>query len=134
MAQESLARAFGLTEHLYSALSLAERASCLRQAGNGGIGSKADTSRAAATLDRWKSQKPFTAGDSFEKRLRLDGLTEQDLLVILGLPSEVYSELIASPRPEDRFRRRRIGKTSRLWNRNHATIPPLLPAATLMSF
>ncbi len=97
MAQEDFAPAFGLTEHLYSALSLAERASYLRQAGEGWIGSKADTSRAAATLDRWKSQKPFPAGDSFEKRLRLDGLTEEDLLAILGLPPEVYSELIASP-------------------------------------
>src|ERR1700730_9715895 len=97
MAQEHLAPAFGLTEHLYSALSLAERASYLRQAGEGWIGSKADTSRAAATLDRWKSQKPFPAGDSFKKRLRLDGLTEEDLLAILGLPPEVYSELIISP-------------------------------------
>jgi type 2 lantibiotic biosynthesis protein LanM len=97
MAQEDLAPAFGLTEHLYSALSLAERASSLRQVGEGWIGSKADTSRAAATLDRWKSQKPFPTGDSFEKRLRQDGLTEQDLLAILGLPPEVYSELIASP-------------------------------------
>jgi hypothetical protein len=28
---------------------------------------------------------------------------------------------------------RACGKTSEDWNRNHATIPPLLPAATLMS-
>ena len=97
MAQQALAPAFGLTEHLYSALSLAERASYLRQAGEGWIGSKADTSRAAATVDRWRSQEPFPAGDYFEKRLRLDGLTEEDLLTILGLPPEVYSELIASP-------------------------------------
>src|SRR5271169_5614220 len=97
MAQEAPAPAFGLTEHLYAALSLAERASYLRQAGKGWTGSKADTSRAAALLDRWKSQKPFPAGDYFEKRLRLDGLTEKDLLAILELPPEVYSEMIASP-------------------------------------
>jgi len=94
MAQEPR---FGLTEHLYSALSLAERASYLRQAGRGWIGSRADTSHAAAALDRWKSQKPFPTGDSFEKRLRLDGLIEEDLLAILGLPPGVYSELIPSP-------------------------------------
>jgi hypothetical protein len=29
---------------------------------------------------------------------------------------------------------KRIGKTSEVWNRNRATIPPLLPAATLLSF
>ena len=50
MAQEALAPALGLTEHLYSALSLAERASCLRQADKNWIGSKTDASRAAAVL------------------------------------------------------------------------------------
>ena len=97
MAQQALAPSFGLIEHLYSALSLAERASYLQLAGKGWIGSNADTSRAAAILDRWKSQNPFPAGDSFEKRPRLDGLTEEDLLAILGLPPEAYSELITSP-------------------------------------
>jgi type 2 lantibiotic biosynthesis protein LanM len=97
MAQQALAPAFELTKHLYSALSLAERASYLRQAGNGWSGAEPDTSRATATLDRWKSQKPFLDGDYFEKRLCLDGLTEEDLLTILGLPPEVYAESIASP-------------------------------------
>ncbi len=97
MGQQALAPAFGLTEHLYSALSLAERASYLRQAGEGWSGSRADTSRAAATLDRWKSQKPFPAGEYFEKRLHLDDLSEEDLLAILGWPPDVYSELIISP-------------------------------------
>ena len=96
MAQEDLAPAFGLTEHLYSALSLAERASYLRQAGEGWVRSRADTSRAAPILDRWKSQRSFLRGDLFEKRLRLDGLTEEDLLAMLGLPPEVYSELTTS--------------------------------------
>jgi type 2 lantibiotic biosynthesis protein LanM len=97
VTQENFPPTFGLTEHLYSALSLAERVSRLRQAGKGWIGSKADTSRAAATLDRWKSQKPFPSGDFFEKRLRLDCLTEEDLLAILELPPEVYCELITAP-------------------------------------
>src|SRR5262245_1899632 len=87
----------GLTEHLYAALSLLERASFLRQAGKDWIRSKADTSRAAAILNRWKSQKPFPSGVSFEKRLRLDGLTEEDLEGILGLPPKAFSELIVLP-------------------------------------
>ena len=86
-----------LPEYLYSALSLTERASYLRQAGKGWVGWSAETSRAAATLDRWKLQKPFSIGDSFEKRLRMDGLTEEDLLAILGQPPEAYSELMVSP-------------------------------------
>src|SRR5205814_6549260 len=97
MAQDDLASVSGLAQHLYSALSLADRASCLRQAGKGWVGSKADASRAAASLDRWKSQKSFPAGDVFENRLRLDGLTEEDPVTILGLPPEAYSQLITAP-------------------------------------
>jgi type 2 lantibiotic biosynthesis protein LanM len=97
MALEHLPPTFRLIEHLYSALSLAERAFYLREVRKGFIASKADTNRAAATLDRWKSQKPFAVGDFFEKRLRLVGLTEEDLLAMLSLPPEVYSELITTP-------------------------------------
>ena len=61
------------------------------------IASKADPGRAAAILERWKSHKPFPAGDFFEQRLRLDNLTEEDLLAILRLPPAVYAELITAP-------------------------------------
>ncbi|PYR98311.1 MAG: type 2 lantipeptide synthetase LanM [Acidobacteria bacterium] len=98
MVQEDSPAPILLTPHLYFALSIAERASYLRQTGKGWIEPKVDKSRAAAILDRWKSRSRFPAGDSFEQRLRLDGLTEEELLAILGLPPEVYSELItASP-------------------------------------
>ncbi len=97
MVQENFTPAIGLTEHLYSALTLAERASFLRQAGEVRPASKPDASRAAAALYHWKSQRPFPADDYFKKRLQLDGLTEEDLLAILGLSTEVYCELIRSP-------------------------------------
>jgi type 2 lantibiotic biosynthesis protein LanM len=96
MPQEATTRTSRLTEHLYSALSLAERAACLRQAGEE-IRSRADTNRGTAALKRWKLQQPFPDGVSFQRRLHLDGLTEQDLLVILGLPAESYAKLMASP-------------------------------------
>jgi type 2 lantibiotic biosynthesis protein LanM len=96
MAQKDFRSTGGLTQHLFDALSLGERASYLRDAGQDWIASKTDAGLAAVTLHRWKSQEPFMTGDSFEKRLRLDGLSEEDLLTILGLPSEVYSQLIRS--------------------------------------
>jgi type 2 lantibiotic biosynthesis protein LanM len=96
MPQKAVAPASGLIEYLYSALSVAERTLCLRQAPEGWIRLNSDASRAATSLDRWKSQTPFGAGASLEKRLQLNGLTEEDLLAILSLPPEAYSELFAS--------------------------------------
>ena len=75
MPQDAVARVSDLIEYLYSALSLAERASYLRQAPRGWCGLKSDASRAAISMDRWKSQKPLMAGVSSEVWLRLGGLT-----------------------------------------------------------
>lgn len=97
MALEHRHPASELVEHLYSALSLAERASCVRQAKNGSSASETDTTRAVATLERWKSQSPFSAGGFFERRLQQDNLTEKDLLAILALPPKVYAQLTTVP-------------------------------------
>jgi Domain of unknown function (DUF4135) len=83
-----------------NALSLRKRASYLREAGIDCPVAKTDTERAPSVLHRWKSQEPFASVDSlFEERLRLDGLSEKDLLAILGLPLQVYSEL-SGPAPD----------------------------------
>src|ERR1051326_5585388 len=91
MAQEAL-----FTPYLYSAFSIVERASYLRQSG-GSIELKARNGRAAGILDRWKSPDRFPTSDFFEQRLQLDGITENDLSTIVGLPPESYSELVTSP-------------------------------------
>ena len=93
MAHEDLVPASGLTPHVFSALSLSERASYLRRAATLPTTSAPDTRRAAATLARWKSREPFSAGDLFAERLRLDGLTEEDLLLILS-PPEAWSDFV----------------------------------------
>lgn len=85
-----------LTESLFGALTFAERASYLRGAEADWITSQRNVGHADAALHRWKSQEPFTTGVTFEERLRLDGLTEEDLLAILDLPPRTYSELIGS--------------------------------------
>jgi type 2 lantibiotic biosynthesis protein LanM len=96
MAHKGFYSTRGLTEHLFDALSLTERASYLRDTRKGWIASNADAAHGAAAMHRWKSQEAFTNNDFFEERLRLDGLTEKDLLAILGLPSGFYSELTKS--------------------------------------
>ena len=83
--------------NLTAALTLRERISLLRQAEGSRVRPQTDASRAAGAIAEWKSQKPFSVGDHFEKRLRLDGLREENLLEILGLPPQAYSELISSP-------------------------------------
>src|SRR5271169_3921533 len=93
MRPASCVSAADLAGHLYAALTLAERVSSFRRVEGSWVGSQTDAGRAAGAFARWKSQEPFTLSDHFEKRLCLDGLTEDNLLAILGLPSEAYSEL-----------------------------------------
>ncbi len=81
-----------LTPQLYSALSLAERRSRLQQVGERPIDPKADAGRAAAVVDRWKASAPFTSGASFDARLQLDCLSEDDLRAILALSPEAYAQ------------------------------------------
>jgi len=75
---------------------LKERAALSRQVGESWLKQKTDTSRAATAIAGWKAHKPFTADDHFEKRLLADGLTEEKLLAILGLPPKGYAELGAA--------------------------------------
>jgi type 2 lantibiotic biosynthesis protein LanM len=86
-----------LADHLYSALSLTERVTYLRRATAGWVRSRVNGARAAAALERWKAQQPSPQDAFFAERLRLDSLTERDLLAILSLPPAVYSELITAP-------------------------------------
>ena len=86
-----------LADHLYSALSLTERAAYLQRATAGRDRSRVNVARAAAALERWKAQQPSPQDGFFAERLRLDALTEGDLFAILGLPPAAYSELATGP-------------------------------------
>lgn len=111
-----------LTGHLYASLTLAERLSSLRQTDSSWLGLRTDARRGAAALSQWKSLKPFTVADQFERRLRLDGLTEEYLLAVLGLPAEAYSELFPTS-PEW------VRELQRLYSTDRSPVPdgdPLL--------
>src|SRR5215471_15263470 len=85
------------TRSLCASLTLSERRSALRQRHTNGSARQMDDARARDVLRRWKSQPPFTTGDNFEKRLNTAGLTEEELLTILGLPATEYSEFLQIP-------------------------------------
>jgi type 2 lantibiotic biosynthesis protein LanM len=48
-------------------------------------------------LERWRSQAPFRAGSGFAQRLALDGLSEDDLLGLLGEPIEAVRRRCPAP-------------------------------------
>jgi type 2 lantibiotic biosynthesis protein LanM len=97
MTPTNRASAPGLAKYLYAGLTLTERISAVRQADVRWVEQQINASRAAEAIARWKSQRPFSVGDNFEKRLHLDGLTEESLFPIVGLNSAVYSELLSIP-------------------------------------
>jgi len=86
-----------LTRSLCASLTLSERRSALLKRHTNGSAQEIDDVRARDALHRWKSQPPFTIGDHFEKRLNTAGLTEEELLTILGLPATEYSEFLQIP-------------------------------------
>jgi class II lanthipeptide synthase len=71
----------------YRALTLSERLVALRAYTQSATIS-IDHEDAHRRLQRWKSQPPFNKGDYFAQRLALDGLTEEELLALLGEPPD----------------------------------------------
>ena len=73
----------------YSAgLNLTERVAAWRRAQSPRPSGEADRDRAARRLRDWKSQPHFATGPSFARRLAAEGITEDELLAVLGGPIE----------------------------------------------
>lgn len=73
----------------YRGLSLAERL----PAGTAGT----DPARAARRLDRWRRQRPFDRADWLARRLAADGITESDLVAVLGEDDATLRDRLARP-------------------------------------
>lgn len=73
------------------ALNLSERASLLRRGGRRAPPAH-DPELARKRLARWREQIPFANEESFRLRLQADGLTEADLLRLLGGSPDSLSE------------------------------------------
>ncbi|HET9208835.1 MAG TPA: type 2 lantipeptide synthetase LanM, partial [Thermoanaerobaculia bacterium] len=70
----------------YKALTLSERAATLRRSPQ--RSPVADQALAERRLARWRGQEPFSEEDFFARRLAQDGLTEDDLRLLLGETAE----------------------------------------------
>jgi type 2 lantibiotic biosynthesis protein LanM len=77
----------------YQALTLRERLARARAAGAGAEAVDADL--AQSRLRRWRSQPPFAQGPWFGRRLALDGLSESELLGLLGEPAGAVGRRVA---------------------------------------
>lgn len=79
----------------YSALDLGSRLSTLRGADVTAI--PVDEELAAQRVERWRSQAPFADGSSWDRRLEVDGLTEEELRTLLGEPPEALRARTPAP-------------------------------------
>src|SRR4051794_32615110 len=72
---------------LSSGLTLTERVAALRQVKSPPPLDETNRERAARRLHAWRSQPPFATGSYFAQRLATEGITEDELLSLLGGPS-----------------------------------------------
>ncbi len=82
----------------YRALTLSERIASRSAASAQRAGSGTGTrEKAEKRLQAWKAQAPFQSGAYFAERLALDGITEQDLLLLLEEPVEDMQARLSLP-------------------------------------
>src|SRR3954471_8079372 len=82
-----------------SGLTLTERVAVLRTVRPLMLPGEIDRDRAAQRLHDWRSQPPFTSGTYLAQRLATDGITEDELLAILGEPDEAVDGPPVPPPP-----------------------------------
>src|SRR5215210_7344955 len=80
-------------------LTLTERVAALRQVPSPPPLGETNRDRAARRLHDWRSQPPFATGSYFAQRLATEGITEDELLSILGEPDEAVDGPPFPPSP-----------------------------------
>src|SRR5262245_42136028 len=81
----------------YHATTLTERVAAQRAAGRSLPRADVDAALARQRLQRWQSEPPFTTDSLFAERLTLDGVTEAELLRLLGEPIASVCDRFAAP-------------------------------------
>lgn len=83
----------------YRSLTLSERKRIRRSPGFEAARTSGDFARAQRRLDRWRQQPPFDVAGYFEERLRLEDLSEQELLSLLAEAEMPPSAVLATLTP-----------------------------------
>ncbi|WNG14693.1 type 2 lanthipeptide synthetase LanM family protein [Cystobacter fuscus] len=84
----------------YRTQTLTERLALDRSSGRPMAASHSNSSQGQQRLRRWKSQRPFDRVDVFQRRLALDGLTEDGLLSLLENSAESFVAPMGARRPQ----------------------------------
>jgi hypothetical protein len=80
----------------YQALTLAERAALLRAAAPQAPARAVDTKQAERRMLRWRGQSPLPTAPYFAQRLAADGISEDELRLLLGQPIEALHDRCTS--------------------------------------
>src|SRR5262245_58571780 len=83
-----MARSFLEDSTWYRAITLTERIASLRACQSKTLNYEANAELAGRRMQRWRSQLPFSASSYFAQRLAVDGISENELLHLLGEPIE----------------------------------------------
>jgi len=81
----------------YQAATLRERITSLRETQRTALNVEVDSDLARRRMGRWRSQPPFATDSYFAQRLALDGVTEDELLHLLGEPPESLRDRFPAP-------------------------------------
>ncbi|HEY9634724.1 MAG TPA: type 2 lanthipeptide synthetase LanM family protein [Coleofasciculaceae cyanobacterium] len=85
------------TSAWYYAITLTERIASLRAVQRTRPNVEVNSELADQRMQRWRSQPPFTNDSFFAQRLAMDGITEDELLYLLGEPIEAINDRFLTP-------------------------------------
>src|SRR5690242_19707543 len=83
----------------YHAVTLTERLATLRAVQCPTWDRGVDAALATRRMQRWRAQAPFATGSVFAQRRAMDGMTEDELLCLLGEPMEAIRDRFPAPPP-----------------------------------
>ena len=86
-----------LSSAWYQAITLTERIASLRAVQSKKTSVKVNADLAKQRLQRWHSQSPFATDSYFDQRLAMDGITEDELLILLSEPIEAVHHRFSKP-------------------------------------
>src|SRR5262245_48223410 len=107
----------------YHAITLTERIASLQAVQGTAPTVAVNADHAERRMRRWRSQPPFATGSAFPQRLAMDGLSEEELLYLLGEPIEAVRDRFSHPPAW-------LAELARAFSRAPSAAEPIPPGAS----